>query len=426
MPCEHLAGCLLAIGSSVALAPSTERISISSAGLQADFPAQSVSASAISSNGRHVVFSCASRLLVDGDTNQVEDVFVRDRALGQTTRVSVDSAGVESNDVSYAAAISGDGRYVTFSSFASNLVPDDTNAAIDLFAHDRRTGRTTRASVDSAGNQGNVETSGPHAPTYDGRFVGFSGETSNLVAGDTNAASDVFVRDTLAQLTFRVSVSSAGTQANDHSVFGAISGDGRYVAFQSGATDLVANDTNSTFDVFVHDRATGQTLRVSVDSSGAQGNGASLEPSIAAAGRYVVFSSAASNLVPGDTNASRDVFRHELQTGRTRRVSVASSGAQANDDSGAPSVTADGRHVAFASSASNLSSFSGGQEAVFVRDVKNGVTELQSVDAQGSPAPADRPSISADGRFVSFDSVVALVADDTNQLFDVYVRGRVR
>jgi Tol biopolymer transport system component len=203
---------------------------------------------------------------------------------GTTERVSVDSAGNQGNDHSWAAAISAEGRYVAFLSYASNLVPGDSNGVGDVFVHDRQTGITERVSVDSAGNQGN-DHSGYPSLSADGRYVAFQSSASNLVPGDNNGHCDIFVHDRQTGATERVSVDSAGNEGDYESYDPAISADGRYVAFQSGALNLVPGDTNVEMDIFVHDRQTGITERVRVDSAGNEGNGESQPPAISADGR---------------------------------------------------------------------------------------------------------------------------------------------
>src|SRR5947199_301364 len=188
-----------------------------------------------------------------------------------TVRVSVASDGTEGNDVSLGSALSADGRFVAFDSAATDLVAGDTNGVADVFVHDRQTGTTERVSVDSAGNQAKDARRGV-ALSADGRFVAFTSAATNLVAGDTNGPTDVFVHDRQRGTTERVSVDSAGTQANGASTGVALSADGRFVAFTSAAPDLVAGDTNGAADIFVHDRQTGTTERVSMDSAGNQGN----------------------------------------------------------------------------------------------------------------------------------------------------------
>src|SRR5438094_720699 len=230
-----------------------------------------------------------------------------------------------------------------------------------------------------------------------------------------------------AQTTVRVSVASDGTEGNDVSLGSALSADGRFVAFDSAATDLVAGDTNGVSDVFVHDRQTGTTERVSVASDGAQGNGSSglvtfaFPPALSADGRFVAFVSFATNLVASDTNGATDVFVHDRQTGTTERVSVASDGAEGNAASAGPTLSADGRFVAFHSAATNL-----------VPGDTNGATEVFTHARH--TAPPDRsgvitfsaaPALSADGRFVAFHSTGSnLVAGDTNGATDVFVHDR--
>ncbi|MCC6569928.1 MAG: PD40 domain-containing protein, partial [Anaerolineales bacterium] len=236
-------------------------------------------------------------------------------APGDTTRVSVDLVGTQANNASKKPSISGDGRFIAFESDASNLIPNDTNASTDIFVKDRQTGEVTRVSVDSSGAQAN-EGSGGAAISNDGRYVAFVSDASNLVANDTNATTDVFLRDRQLGTTIRISVSSSGEQANDLSDFPlAVSSDGRFVAFNSDATNLVANDTNSATDVFVHDNQTGATERVSIASDGTQANSSSYYPSISANGQFVTFTSNANNLISGDTNNKADVFARDRATG---------------------------------------------------------------------------------------------------------------
>ena len=212
---------------------------------------------------------------------------------------------------------------------------------------------TERVSVASNGGQADSSSVNP-AVSADGRFVAFESDASNLVGGDTNGLNDIFVHDRQTGTTERVSVATGGTEANGVSYTPAISADGRFVAFYSNATNLVGGDTNGTSDVFVHDRQTGTTERVSVATGGAEANGGSSTAAISADGRFVAFHSDATNLVSGDTNGARDIFVHDRQTGTTERVSVATGGAQANSGSANPAISADGRFVAFYSVATNL------------------------------------------------------------------------
>ncbi|HUH08154.1 MAG TPA: hypothetical protein VML96_10150, partial [Egibacteraceae bacterium] len=296
-----------------------------------------------------------------------------------TERVSVHTDGTQGNLDSFDAAVSADGRYVAFDSESMNLVAGDTNAKFDVFVHDRDTGATERISVHSDGTQGNSE-SFSRAISADGRYVVFDSAATNLVPGDTNAEHDVFVHDRDTGTTERISVRSNGAQGNGHSSAGAVSADGRFVAFHSLATNLIDGDTNAERDVFVHDRATGATQRVSIASDGAQSDANSGEPAMSADGRLVAFQSEASNLVAGDTNGVFDIFVHDRATGATERVSVGSDGAQGDGLSLNAATSADGRFVAFDSAATNL--VTGDTNAlfdVFLHDRWTGATERVSI-----------------------------------------------
>ncbi|MBZ0320240.1 MAG: hypothetical protein K8L91_27760 [Anaerolineae bacterium] len=330
-------------------------ISVSSTGIKGN---SSSGYPAISANGRYVAFDSVASNLVTGDTNGQTDIFVHDRQTGTTTRVSVATGGTEATGGgSQAPAISSDGRFVAFQSYATNLVANDTNAAADIFLHDRQTGTTTRVSVSSTGTEATGGFSQACGISNDGRFIVFDSVATNLVTGDTNGAQDTFVHDRVLATTTRVSVATGGAQGTGgFSIDSAISGDGRYVTFYSGANNLVAGDSNGLTDIFVHDRQTGTTTRVSVATGGAQATGGgSFDPVLSGDGRFVVFFSQATNLVAGDTNGQNDIFLHDRQTGTTTRVSVSSNGTQGvGGNSGEPAISADGRYLAFSSAATNL------------------------------------------------------------------------
>jgi Tol biopolymer transport system component len=260
--------------------------------------------------------------------------------------------------------------------------------------------------------------------------VVFQSFASNLVAGDTNGATDVFVRDRERGVTRRVSVSSRGQQAESASLDPVVSADGRFVVFQSFASNLVAGDTRSA-DVFVRDRVAHVTRRVSVGRGGVQTNGKSRFPAISANGRYVAFSSFATNLVAGDTNGLQDVFVWDRVVQVTRRVSVGRDGAQANGYSYWPAISANGRYVAFNSDADNLVADPNRKDNVFVRDRVVKVTRRVSVGRDGAQGNGHSYSygqaISANGRYVAFDSYATnLVTGDTNSSVDVFLRGPLR
>ena len=356
----------------------------------------------ISADGRFVAFRSGASNLVPGDTNGFFDVFVRDLQTGTTERVSVDSAGVQGNGpsggfrvpTSKNIAISGDGRYVAFASSATNL---GSSGTIGVFLHDRATRQTEHVSIGSNG-QNIASGEASVAISADGRCVAFDNGV------------DIFVRDRSAGQTERVSVDSTGAQANNISLFPAISADGRFVAFASAATNLVAGDTNGRVDVFVHDRQSGTTELVSVAHDGAQGNfnsgvGGALggaPVSISGDGRVVAFASSASNLVIGDSNGGDDVFVRNRTSGTTERVSIGSDGEQLPracfGTCVGTAISADGRFIAFDSFA-----LPGNSGDVLIHDREARTTELASVtDVPSTTATSHAPAISADGRFVVF------------------------
>jgi Tol biopolymer transport system component len=380
---------------------------------------------AISADGNVVAFQSDATNLVPGDVNGFTDIFVRDRTTGITERVSVDSSGIAADGDSYQPILSTDGRYVVFWSEATNLVAKDTNKVADVFLRDRTNGTTERVSIHSNGSQGDFG-SYRAAISSDGRFVAFESDADNLIPGDANSSTDIFLRDRQNGTTRRVSVDSFGHEAKPGGCFDpAISADGSIIAFSARSSSLVPGDTNLVSDVFVRDLVNLVTERVSVDSSGAQANGNSVHPALSTDGNVVVFESSAVNLVAGDTNVRADVFVHDRNTGTTERASVDSSGAESNDDSMDPAVSSDGRFVVFASSASNLVAVdANGVDDVFVRDRLAGTTALVSFDCAGNPgdAPSSTPDLSDDGQEIVFSSqATSLVDGDGNAVGDVFL-----
>lgn len=423
-----LVGGLLVPGLAAGAPP--DRVSIRSDGAQSNGPS---SGAATSGDGECVAFySDASNLIpqaLGGDTNQVRDVFVFDRRTRLSQRVSVSTEGVQGNGPSQAQgflpAINETCSCVAFSSDASNLVAGDTNGASDVFVRDLTTPPTTSRVSVGEGGQSNGTSSFPSV-SADCRFVAFQSTGSNLVAGDTNNASDIFVRDRLAGTTVRVSV-GAGGQANGRSITPAMSADGRCVAFATAATNLLGPDTNGRLDVYVAcDGAV--TCRASVSSAGEQANDDSFLPSLSANGRLVAFKSLASNLVPNDSNGAADVFVHDCQAGTTELISVSTRGEIGDDNSFPPSISGDGRFVAFGSFSSNLAQGMNtrGKSQIYVRDRQAGTTLLISQTPFGNPgngsAPDIPPSISLSGDFVAFASFASdLSAGDTNETSDAFL-----
>jgi Tol biopolymer transport system component len=418
-----IAGLLVAGAGGRATAQVTTEVSISSSGAQGD--AGSTTA-ATSGDGRYVVFESPADNLVAGDTNVAWDIFVRDRATGTTVRVSVDSSGVQGDFGSYDPAISADGRFVAFRSFADNLVPNDLNGFHDIFVHDLQTGTTEIVSVDSSGAQANNNSWSPTI-SADGRYVVFYSDATNLVANDVNGFRDIFVHDRVTGITELVSVDSTGVQGNGDSIDPTISADGSIVAFSSTANNLVVGDTNLYSDVFARDRTLGTTELVSQSTTGKLGNSNSDEPSISADGKCVAFRSSATNLAPGDINLAADIFVRDRIAATTELVSVDSSGILANDNSFRPSISGDGGNVAFASFATNLvANDTNGVVDVFQRNRSKGKTTRVSVDSTGAEANGVNhpPSISADARFVAFYSdATNLVPNDLNAATDCFMHG---
>lgn len=403
----------------------TARMSVSTGGSEGNAGSFS---SSISSDGRYVAFDSQASNLVPNDTNTSSDVFVRDTWAGTVKRVSLANDGSQANSDSYNSAISADGRYVAFESFASNLVVGDTNGSWDVFVRDTVANTTQRVSVGTGGAQSNGD-SFSSAISADGKYVTFFSDASNLVLNDSNAVRDVFVRDTVAGTTKIVSVATDGSQGNGDSNYSTISADGRYIAFDSDASNLVLGDTNGSADSFVRDMIANTTKRVSVGNDGSQGNGGSgYGPSISADGRYVVFFSDASNLIAGDANGQTDVFIRDTVASTTKLVSVAFDGAQGNGWSTFASVSADGRYVAFASYAANLvTADANATWDIFVRDTVSLTTKRVSLTNTGTEGDGFSHyglSISADARYVAFESNAGnLVIGDTNVVRDVFVRG---
>ena len=395
----------------------TDRVSVASGGAQANL--ESFQA-ALSADGRFVAFSSFASNLVRNDTNATADIFLRDRGEGSTTRLSVGHGGTQANGASGNPAVSPDGRFVAFSSNASNLVPADTNELSDVFLLDRRTGTIQRVSLGQGHAQGNGFDPSISA---DGRFVAFNAFANLLPGGQ--ATFDVFVRDRQTSTTHRVSVGSGNVSGNADSLDPTISADGRFVAFQSLASNLVPGDTNCHYDVFVRDLKAGTTRRMSVGPKG-QGDGESAFPAISAEGRFVAFSSLATNLVDGDTNATTDVFIRDRWTGATRRVSVGVGSVQGNGASASPALSASGRVVAFSSAASNLvSGDTNGVSDVYLRHLQTGAIRRVSVGAGGTQGNgfSGSPALTAHGRVIAFELFsTTLVPGDTNNVQDVFVR----
>ncbi len=327
-------------------------------------------------------------------------------ATGELLLCSSDSSGNIANAYSGSGSINSTGRYVAFSSYGSNLVPGDSNGTIDTFWKDINTGQVLRCSTDSSGNQANLESTGSSISS-DGRYVGFYSRANNLVTGDTNGQSDIFRKDLVTGETARCSTDSSGNQSNGTSSYVRLSSDGRYVAFQSDASNLVVGDNNGKTDVFRKDLVSGETLCCSMDSLNQIGNNASMYMSINSDGRYVAFQSDTSNLVAGDNNLKTDIFRKDLVTGEILRCSTNLANQEGNNISTFPSISMDGRFVAFDSTSSNLVTGDNNNSSdIFRKDLITGAIVRCSTDASGAEKSGHSTyaSINADGRYIAFKS----------------------
>jgi hypothetical protein len=351
---------------------SLTRVNVSTGGRQAD---GATFGAVLSASSRYVAYASAATTLVRGDRNDASDVFVRDLRTQRTWRASLSSEGIESNGPSLRPSISADGRIVAFPSAASNLVPGDRNGVQDIFVWDRAAGSTDRVSVGPAGEANAASLAS--LLSADGRVVVYSSDASNLVPEDRNGALDVFVADRATGVTSRVSV-GLFDESSDRSEASSVDAQGVVVGFRSYASNLVYGDWNEKADVFVYDGRTGTTERVNVSSTGVEATAATFRGTVSGNGRFVGFRSRARNLVPEDTNRALDVFVHDRWTGETRRVSVASDGSQAD----AAGFERESRRNSFMS----------------------------------------RPYLSADGRWVAYTSRASnLVAGDRNAVTDVFV-----
>jgi Tol biopolymer transport system component len=366
----------------------------------------------ISANGRYIAFESGSTQF-GNDTNEENDIFVHDRVTGEVVRASLTSSEQVPINGSFNPTISADGRYVAFTNFGTDLadgVPGGFDASI--FVRDLETGTTEWVSRAPGGETPNGSSSGASI-SADGRHVAFSSGASNLVPNDTNNMTDVFVFDRVTGTTEIASVNDAGVVGDLGSTRASISGNGRYVAFQSLATNLAGVEVPDLhFDVFVRDLTLDKTIRASKTRFGTGGDGQAYCPSLNHDGTVVAFHSVASNLVPDDTNLQYDQFVADTTTGEIERVSVDSSGAETSGDpfTCGEAISADGRYVTFHSFTTlDGPTGEGLQQAIYVHDRELDTTDMVSVTNAGQPAdgPSVNPSVSGDGRYVVFQSRAA-------------------
>jgi VCBS repeat-containing protein len=378
-----------------------------------------------SPDGTTVLFYSFASNLVEGDTNGIDDPFVKDLETGEVTLVSSSASGSVGNNNSYATQFSPDGTKVLFKSYASNLVEGDTNGTYDVFVKDLETGAVTLVNSSTSGTPGNSRSEG-YQFSPDGTKVLFLSYASNVVEGDTNGTQDVFVKDLETGAVTLVNSSASGTPGNSFSSAPEFSPDGTKVLFYSDASNLVEDDLNGIYDVFVKDLETGKVTLVSSSSSGTPGNYYSAPVEFSPDGTKVLFSSSASNLVEGDLNGISDAFVKDLETGAVALVSSSASGTPGNNYSYDVRFSPDGTKVLFYSSASNLVEGDlNGAYDVFVKDLETGAVTLVSSSASGTPGNNNSSVIefSPDGTKVLFWSPASnLVEGDTNGTQDVFVK----
>lgn len=383
--------------------------------------------SAVSANCHAVTFDTHTPFVPKASTTlSGNHVYLRLRGSHQVRLVDRGIDKSPANGVSMAGSISKTGRYVAYASRGSNLVRNDHNDATDIFVRDFGS-RRWRAQLVSVATDGGPANSGSDNPTMSasGRYVAFESAASNLVPNDTNARLDVFVRDRAEGTTERVSVGPGGAQAEvGSSTDAVISGNGRYVAYQSDARYLVPDIIIPTVNVFRYDRVTGTTALVSFTLADYSTSEAAWGPSISKTGRYIAFTSSSPELVFPDTNNEPDVFIRDMDTGTTKRVSVTSGGAQASGSN--PSLSGDGQTVAFESTATNLARHdTNGFADVFLHRADTGVTRQVSVSSTGEQGDriSRNPSINRSGRCITFASEATnLVNRDTNQFTAIFLR----
>lgn len=374
--------------------PPLARVSLSSAGAQGSGDSiQYMLGNALSGDGRYVAFDSLAPDMVADDTNDTRDVFVRDTVGATTQRASVATGGAQSVGLygSNGGTLSADGRTMTFGSSASNFSPGAPMFFGAIYLRDLQSGTTTLVSVGAGGAVANGSSAFPFI-SGDGRFVAFTSSANNLVAGDTNNARDVFVRDLQTGVTERVNVTNTGRQTDDP--FGnsnldiglAISADGRYVMFASGSSDLVPGDFNNVRDMFVRDRQNATTTRVNLNANGSPRNVETFNPALSADGRVLCFEENGTTWVRnlstgtlrsfpgGNASLSGDgrflvydakgptiggpnvgnVWVADLQSGQKMRLDRNSAGAPGDGDSSLARISADGRKIIFTSAATNL------------------------------------------------------------------------
>jgi Tol biopolymer transport system component len=417
-------GGLGVLASAKGLPPGPEIATVASDGTQSDGGSQ---LGTVSSNGRYVAFWTVASTFDSSDDNGNWDCYVHDRLTGETTLVSGDPDGNTSAGSHY-PVIAANGKFVVFNSDAEDLVDGDTNGSRDVFLRDLKAGTTRRVSVAEDGTETDAysQTYGA-ALSSSGRYLVYYSGASNLVAGDDNGNTDVFLTDLKTGVVTMISADADGNPGDGESDDPSISPNGRFVAFNSAANNLVGGSNDGSNQVLVWDRKTGEIRRASQDADGTPGDAASYDGVVSNNGRLVAFSSSASNLVTGDANENDDAFLKDMKTGEVRRVSVAADGGELGQGGSYPSFPPNGKSVVFHTSASLIETDMNGEDDIYLLDLRDGSVRLlttnPSGDAGNGGSYCTAYSLSANGRWLAFYSAASdLVPGDENGQPDIFVR----
>jgi uncharacterized repeat protein (TIGR01451 family) len=388
-------------------------VSTTAAGVKGDSDSMQPS---LSANGTMVAFDSFATNLDAGDTVDDSDVYVKELSTGALTLASAGVDGTKGDNSSANASLAGNGSGVAFDSSATNLDAADTDTLVDVYVKDLASGVLALASISTGGDKGDGSSISPSL-SADGTRVAFASASTNLVSTDTDMTSDIFVKDLTTGIVTLASVDALGNKGNGDSSDASISADGMRVAFSSSATNLDPADTESDADVYVKDLLTGQIVLASATTAG-KGDGADTAPSLSADGSTVAFSSFSTNLDAADTDLAEDVYVKDLDSGSLVLASTSDGGTKGDAGSGAPSVSGDGSKVAFQSVASNLDpGHTDATSDVYVKD-------LTTMDLALVSSPESfRPSLSATGASVAFESTsITLDPADVDAFVDIYVR----
>lgn len=338
--------------------------------------------------------------------------------------ISIDNAGNVGDLASNQNDVSGDGRYVVFASRSRTFDKTDMNVKFDIYLKDRQTNTLTRISLANDGTEGNGDSTMP-AISNNGQIVVYQSTTSTFDSHDHNGLNDIYLYEVASKTTKRIST-GLNSDSNGASLNPRVSANGRYIVFESSATNLINSDTNNVSDIFLYDRITDQVKRVSVSNNQIEANGSSSQPDISADGAVIAFQSTASNLVPSDRNNRSDIFVYERNTQQTKRVSIHSNGTEGSSHSFAPSLSTDGHLIAFESFAPNIVTGDRNGLDIYVHDQRTGLTErinLNNAGQQGNGA-AKGAAISGDGRYVAYQSTGTNLVPGSNSFFNVYLYDR--